>query len=1025
MTHQVFEWLSPPVTHQVALALVQSLWQGMLIAGVLAVVLHFLRDEVHSRTRDATGIRSPGPGSPRANLRYVIACLGLAAVGALPVVNLLAIGAPAGIAGQAPLEITERRDHVAEAGMPAAQSTIAMEPAIEMQVSEQQERVTGGPTSPTALPVGQLALQWVFWAWFAGVVLLSMWHVVGWGLAQRLRRGGVAVTDEVVTIARSVARRLGIRRVVVVRQTFEAAAPMVIGWIKPAVVLPTSILTGLAPHELEAVLAHELAHVRRHDYLVNLLQTVIETLLFYHPAVWWLSHRIRCEREFCADDLAIRICERREVYARSLVAVAEIARRPAAGAVAATGGSLLARVRRIVRPADGGTAPHGASRSVLAGLAATVCLGAVLVAAASSGSASEEASADNGAAKEAKIVLARQYVELAAKKRFEDAAMLLHSSLRSESTARDLNRVWYEFTRPRRGGPFEGIISAEMRELHGHSFVEVRGRWAKAVMLVRLSVEEGEITGFWLTRDKVGPTPRDFRHGGYVFGTEMKRLARQVNGHSRAELAKYGIDVRILGIDGKPIEEQSLVTIWKRLESEPETRSRTMQDPRDGTLWKRVTGSNAGQRGETRNGKDRFLTGRLEEGVYLVTAFVGARKEKMLGMAVSEPVPVDGSLTVTPVTISVQDGPPVSFTVIDAETRKPIDYPRPGIHLTRPDGLDVEYNSLNPYLFPGDDGKYRIEHLAPGSYRVNVSTKSWAYGYFDYELPEPITIEVGVVPANELVLGLRAIEIHEEEAQKRWPWAVEGVVTDDEGRPVEGAEVRAARGMGTLMTSLPVLTDKDGRYLLRFGSGMMIKNDKTGKWGAGFQFATISARKPGYAEKNLYRQGGLAMADEMPEDLRGRDPESIILPGKPRRVDFVLVPAVTIEGALVDEEGEPLVDQSVHLDGDELRPSTNLEASAKTDAEGRFVFDRVTPGYERWFGLYTRKKPKVERTRTFTLKRGEKYRVVLQVVSRLTREGKTEKALKVTEFKDSQGKDVLEKLIESAPAEGGPPSRPE
>ena len=84
--------------------------------------------------------------------------------------------------------------------------------------------------------------------------------------------------------------------------------PTVIGWLRPVVLVPASALAGMTPQQLEAILAHELAHIRRHDYLVNLLQTLVETLLFYHPAVWWLSRRIRIERENCCDDLAVSLC---------------------------------------------------------------------------------------------------------------------------------------------------------------------------------------------------------------------------------------------------------------------------------------------------------------------------------------------------------------------------------------------------------------------------------------------------------------------------------------------------------------------------------------------------------------------------------------------------------------------------------------------------------------------------------------------------------------------------------------------
>ena len=125
----------------------------------------------------------------------------------------------------------------------------------------------------------------LFWLWVVGVAVLSLWHIAAWILSQRFRRHGTTATAEVLDMVRKISQRLGIRRVIAVRQTVEAAAPMVIGWIKPVLVLPMSVLMGLSAAELEAVLAHELAHIRRHDYLVNLVQAVIETVLFYHPAV--------------------------------------------------------------------------------------------------------------------------------------------------------------------------------------------------------------------------------------------------------------------------------------------------------------------------------------------------------------------------------------------------------------------------------------------------------------------------------------------------------------------------------------------------------------------------------------------------------------------------------------------------------------------------------------------------------------------------------------------------------------------
>ena len=94
--------------------------------------------------------------------------------------------------------------------------------------------------------------------------------------------------------------------------------PSVVGWLRPVILLPASALTGLSPAHLDAIIAHELAHVRRHDFAVNLLQTAAEILLFYHPACWWISRRIRAEREHCCDDIAVSLCGDRLLYATAL-----------------------------------------------------------------------------------------------------------------------------------------------------------------------------------------------------------------------------------------------------------------------------------------------------------------------------------------------------------------------------------------------------------------------------------------------------------------------------------------------------------------------------------------------------------------------------------------------------------------------------------------------------------------------------------------------------------------------------------
>jgi peptidoglycan/xylan/chitin deacetylase (PgdA/CDA1 family) len=125
--------------------------------------------------------------------------------------------------------------------------------------------------------------------------------------------------------------------------------PTVIGWLRPVILVPVSLLTALQAQHIEALLAHELAHIRRRDYLVNLLQTALEILLFYHPAVWWVSRRMRIEREHCCDDLAVAACGDPLGYARALTTLEQLRGRGAEQfAMAASGGSLLKRVRRLV-----------------------------------------------------------------------------------------------------------------------------------------------------------------------------------------------------------------------------------------------------------------------------------------------------------------------------------------------------------------------------------------------------------------------------------------------------------------------------------------------------------------------------------------------------------------------------------------------------------------------------------------------------------------------------------------------------
>lgn len=189
--------------------------------------------------------------------------------------------------------------------------------------------------------------------WFAGLILAAVRPLLGLWTQFQLRTVGIAqVSEEIQQRLLRLAGAMKVTQSVAIVQSALARVPMVVGYLRPVILLPASAISGLTIGQLESVIAHELAHVRRHDWLVNALQIVIETVLFYHPAVWWISRRIRGERELCCDDLALTVISDRLTYGRMLLALEELRHVPSP-LLAATGGDLVQRVRRLL-PAEAG-----------------------------------------------------------------------------------------------------------------------------------------------------------------------------------------------------------------------------------------------------------------------------------------------------------------------------------------------------------------------------------------------------------------------------------------------------------------------------------------------------------------------------------------------------------------------------------------------------------------------------------------------------------------------------------------------
>ena len=293
-----------PFAGAVSAALIHFVWQGLAVAALLWLILEMMR-------------RSS------ANARYLVACAGLATLAALPVLTVFrAYAGP--------------RETIQPVLMSRSLSAFALNQGI----------------SAGRVPV--LSPLWILRVWLAGVLIFAVRMTWGYRQVSALRRRGRPAGKDLCAVILKLAGRMGIERPIRILMSQAADGPSVIGCLRPAILIPAATLSGLTPEQLEAVLAHELAHIRRYDYLVNLLQMAVETLLFYHPAVWWVSKRIRHERELCCDDSAVQTCGNPLVYARALAGLEKLRRPTPAMAMNARGAPLLYRIQRLAGvPAPG------------------------------------------------------------------------------------------------------------------------------------------------------------------------------------------------------------------------------------------------------------------------------------------------------------------------------------------------------------------------------------------------------------------------------------------------------------------------------------------------------------------------------------------------------------------------------------------------------------------------------------------------------------------------------------------------
>ncbi|HVC37911.1 MAG TPA: M56 family metallopeptidase, partial [Gammaproteobacteria bacterium] len=212
---------------------------------------------------------------------------------------------------------------------------------------------------------------WVVIIWLSGVLLMGVRALWSWRLAASLRRAlPFPAAHPWQPLLHELIGKMHVKATVQLIASARAHAPMVMGWLKPVILIPPSAVCGLSWQQAEMILAHELSHIRRHDYLINLLQVMVETLLFYHPVVHWISRDARNQREFCCDDAVMQTCGDRVGYLKALTEL-EYGRLHATCNVAANGGLLLNRAYRL--------AYHSEPKERLAGRTAVLLTLSVLV----------------------------------------------------------------------------------------------------------------------------------------------------------------------------------------------------------------------------------------------------------------------------------------------------------------------------------------------------------------------------------------------------------------------------------------------------------------------------------------------------------------------------------------------------------------------------------------------------------------------------------------------------------------------
>lgn len=299
----------PSWTQPLGWTLVHSLWQALVIVGLTTLSLRFISLKA-------------------SRARYAIAC---AALGLMLITSIGTF-----------LYLSSTHTTSIAIGQAARHYSFSMERnSGPLSLSDLTGMVTG---------VLNANMQWIMLIWTCGALIFSLRLAGSWWYVSRLRSEAEIVSDEWNERLQTLSQRLGINKAVTLAESSRISSPIVIGFLKPFILVPAAMLSNLSPEQIETIMIHELTHIRRHDYLVNLIQSFIETIFFFNPFVWTVSNIIRREREYCCDDAVVENNPNAIAYARALAHLEEVrlTRSGFALSLAENKNQLLNRIKRIM-----------------------------------------------------------------------------------------------------------------------------------------------------------------------------------------------------------------------------------------------------------------------------------------------------------------------------------------------------------------------------------------------------------------------------------------------------------------------------------------------------------------------------------------------------------------------------------------------------------------------------------------------------------------------------------------------------